>query len=117
MAGLAVDALMPRWSVKMESIPDPAVAGGGYLAMYVERSDRRPHRCQFGEKQYYRRAGSSSRMMEHFEIEDAFKRRATAHLDANYDVRSEETMGGPQGSTATVLVVISLFNSSATSAR
>jgi hypothetical protein len=41
------------------------------LAIAVARSERRPHRNEFGEKQYFKRIGDSSIAMEHYEIEDS----------------------------------------------
>jgi hypothetical protein len=55
--------------------------------------------------------------MEHFEIEDAFKRRATAHLDVSFEVQDAGTFEGQQGPLASVMVVFSLFNDSPVSAR
>ena len=44
--------LMPRHDgIRIEKITSPAAAGAGYLIMQVERSDRRPHRNEAGEKQ------------------------------------------------------------------
>lgn len=45
----------------------------GYVVIDVPRSERRPHMCQ-ANKQYYKRIGSSSYPMEHYDIEDSFKR-------------------------------------------
>jgi len=73
---MCVEALMPRHAgIEVAAIPDDAHAvGSGFVAIWVERSERRPHRNELVDKQYFRRAGDSSRVMEHFEIEDAFKR-------------------------------------------
>ena len=38
----------------------PGRDGAGYLLIEVGRSERRPHRCEFGEKQYFKRVGDSS---------------------------------------------------------
>jgi hypothetical protein len=83
---LSSEALMPRINnVAIEAIEEPVGSGVGYLAIYVERSDRRPHYCQVKDvRGYYRRALSSSRMMEHFEIEDAFKRFQVPELELGF---------------------------------
>jgi hypothetical protein len=44
----------------------------------------RPHRCELVEKAYFRRSGSSSRIMEHFEIEDAFNRISPPELELKF---------------------------------
>jgi len=68
--------LMPRnESVLIESVPSQQHPGAGYLLVYVDRSERRPHRSEVsGDKQYYKRVGDSAYAMEHYDIEDSFKR-------------------------------------------
>jgi hypothetical protein len=92
------ELLMPRHDgIEVEAIDDPATAGAGYLAIWVDRSDRRPHRSEAaGDKRYYRRAGDSSFVMEHYDIEDAFNRTAPTELKlAVAEIRN--TPGGPSG--------------------
>ncbi|MCP1540148.1 AlbA family DNA-binding domain-containing protein [Methylorubrum extorquens] len=56
--------------------------GSGYLLIYVERSERRPHRSEArGQKQYFKRAGDSFFEMEHYDIVDALSRNRTPELD------------------------------------
>ncbi|HEV2606198.1 MAG TPA: ATP-binding protein [Microvirga sp.] len=76
------DLLIPRHDgITVEQIPSAQVAGSGYLLVQVERSERRPHRSEAkGDKQYYKRAGDSSFAMEHYDIEDAFRRFTTPTL-------------------------------------
>lgn len=76
------DLLMPRHDgIVIASIPSARASGSGYLLVHVERSGRRPHRCEAkGDKHYYKRAGDSSFAMEHYDIEDAFKRFAVPTL-------------------------------------
>jgi len=57
----------------------------GYLAILVERSERRPHMCNF-DKHYYKRIGGNSFKMEHYDIEDAFKRMSLPDLDVVYEL-------------------------------
>jgi len=89
---ISSEAIMPRLSsVEVELIEEPAGSATGYLAMYVARSDRRPHRCEIsGVKGYYRRSISSSRMMEHFEIEDAFKSFQVPNLEVIVSLYRQE---------------------------
>lgn len=76
------DLLMPRHDgIVIASIPSAQASGSGYLLVQVERSERRPHRCEAkGDKHYYKRAGDSSFAMEHYDIEDAFRRFAVPTL-------------------------------------
>jgi predicted HTH transcriptional regulator len=86
------ELLMPRHDgIDIETVEDPATAGAGYLAIWVERSARRPHRSEAaGDKRYYKRAGDSSFIMEHYDIEDAFNRIAPTHLRLVFDERRDD---------------------------
>lgn len=77
------DLLIPRHDgIVVASVPSAITPGSGYLLVQVERSERRPHRCEArGDKHYYKRAGDSSFAMEHYDIEDAFKRFAVPNLE------------------------------------
>jgi hypothetical protein len=92
------EVLMPRVEhVDMAAIEDPAGSGSGYLAIIAERSEKRPHRCEVGGVQgYYRRSLSSSRQMEHYEIEDAFKRNSLPHLEVSLKHYRGMYIGGAQ---------------------
>lgn len=72
----AGELLIPRHDgIIVERILSAKAVDSGYLLVQVERSERRPHRCEAkGEKQYFKRAGDSSFAMEHYDIEDAFRR-------------------------------------------
>ncbi len=60
----------------------------------VPRSERRPHRAEAsGLKQYFKRSGSSSYEMEHFDIEDAFRRKAAPDLDVELFLRQAMQSG------------------------
>jgi hypothetical protein len=76
------ELLMPRHDgIEIEAIDDPVVPDTGYLAIWVDRSDRRPHRSEAtDDKRYYKRAGDSSFAMEHYDIEDAFNRTAPTEV-------------------------------------
>jgi hypothetical protein len=111
-------AIMPRHEgIRISIIRRSAEPNSGYLAVHVERSERRPHRCEFGEKQYFKRVGDSSIAMEHYDIEDSFKRFTAPRLEAEYRLSNAGRRSGPNGSFATVRVIISLRNTSNMSAQ
>ncbi|MGG6897226.1 AlbA family DNA-binding domain-containing protein [Rhizobium sp. BR 315] len=72
----AAELLQPRHAgvdvVRITSLADPT---SGYIIVHVPRSERRPHRSEAkGQKEYFKRIGSRSYPMEHYDIEDAFRR-------------------------------------------
>ena len=92
---LSSEALMPRIkNVDFATIEEPAVPGTGYLAMYIERSERRPRKFR-GPKGYYRRSMSSTREREHFELEDAFKSLQIPELELDLKMFGGSTYSGP----------------------
>jgi hypothetical protein len=111
-------ALMPRhdgiqiWRIDCSSAP-----GSGYLVIQVTRSERRPHRNEFGEKQYFKRIGDSSIAMEHYDIEDSFKRITVPSLDIEISLSDGGRRSGSDGDFATVQATLSLINHSQVSAR
>lgn len=98
----------------LKAVSDPSA---GYLVIRVGRSERRPHRSEGPQdKQYYKRSGTQSIPMEHFDIEDMFKRTVSPDLSLQYVVRNR---GG--GSTGGIKyrkmhVLLRLQNNSTTSA-
>jgi predicted HTH transcriptional regulator len=70
------DLLQPRHDgIRVASVPALNDSTTGYVIVDVPRSDRRPHRSEAAnQKEYYKRIGSRSYPMEHYDIEDAFKR-------------------------------------------
>src|SRR5208282_3733877 len=115
---ISAEAVMPRIAnVEFAAVEDPPNSGNGYLAMYVARSERRPQHCEIaGVRGYYRRSMASSRMMEHFEIEDAFKSSQVAELELNLRAYGSITYSDPRGSVATIGIEISMRNISNVSA-
>ena len=111
--------IMPRHDgIAVESIASVRHVSAGYLAIYVERSDRRPHRSEVsGDKQYYKRSGDSTVAMEHYDIEDSFKRLTVPTLELQWKLLSGSTVGGPGGKTYNVSIELRLLNSSSISAR
>jgi hypothetical protein len=111
-------AIMPQHDgIRMLSILSSSTPGAGYLVIHVERSERRPHRCEFGEKQYFKRIGDSSIAMEHYDIEDSFKRVVVPYIEVEYHLSDGGRRSGPEGSFASVVVSLSLRNRSQVSAR
>jgi hypothetical protein len=111
---LLSQAIMPRHEgIKVEAVPASSPPGAGYLLVLVERSERRPHRCEFGEKQYFKRIGDSSIAMEHYDIEDSFKRMTVPELTLQHSVSPARV----EGDRATVIVELMLQNDSTVTAR
>jgi hypothetical protein len=112
--------LMPRHDgIQVAGIPSAESPGAGYLAIYIERSERRPHRSEVrGDKQYYKRAGESTFAMEHYDIEDAFKRITIAKLTLEWRLSKggHSEKGDGSGHTDVNLILI-LSNNSSTTAR
>lgn len=75
--------VLPRLeSVAVDLIEKPGAPDTGILVISVERSERRPHRSEAaGDKRYYKRSGSNTVQMEHFDVEDAFHRQSVAKLE------------------------------------
>ena len=90
--------LQPRHDgIAVEAIPSQRQTGAGYLLVYVERSERRPHRSEAaGQKQYFKRAGDSSFEMEHYDIEDAFRRTTVAKLSLEWTLDRSHTNGNDE---------------------
>jgi len=53
---------------------------GGYVLVFVPASDSGPHRAR-PQREYYRRHGSTSQPMEHYELEETFGRRKKPKLE------------------------------------
>lgn len=79
---LSGQVLLPRHDgIRVERINAAEPTGSGHLAIYVERSERRPHMSKAPDDgRYYKRGGTSTFPMEHFDIEDALKRVALPSL-------------------------------------
>jgi hypothetical protein len=107
------ELLMPRHDgIEIEPIEDAAQAGAGFLAIWVDRSDRRPHRSEVkGAKNYFKRIGASSYPMEHYDIEDAFNRIAPTQLRLVFDDRRNDgTFGSGDQTTYSYVLRFSLRN-------
>jgi hypothetical protein len=111
---------MPRHEgISVEAIPALEPRGAGYLAIYVERSERRPHRAELGVGRYFKRIGDSSIAMEHYDIEDSFKRLVVPWLEVKTFIRPGGARRGPGPDTEfrQVAIDIHLRNPSPVTAR
>lgn len=76
------EMVQPRYEgVSVAAIMSDREPSSGYLLIAVTRSERRPHRAEAGDGRYYKRAGDSFYLMEHYDIEDAFRRVNQLDLD------------------------------------
>lgn len=115
---LAGQLVMPRLDGVTVRIFGVDSAGRGYVALTVPHSERRPHRSEVsGDKTYYRRSGTSFHAMEHFEIEDAFKRNSVASLELQHTLMSGSITQNNSLKTFSFKVVLSLQNASRTTAK
>ena len=80
------DLLQSRHSgIRVYPIPSIEYPGSGYLAVEVPASDQRPHRSQADAK-YYKRAGASNYIMEHYEVVDAIRSSAAPELRLGHEL-------------------------------
>lgn len=92
---------------ELHSITTPAISGieaieipiddnlSGLIAINIPRSVRRPHRAMAtGVKSYFKRSGSSTIEMEHFEIEEAFLSNVGPDIELSLELFSGGS-GGP----------------------
>lgn len=92
MTDFVADALNPRHDgISVKPIPSVSVPGSGYLVIDAPRSSRRPHMNQF-EKTYHKRAGASKFRMEHYDVEDAFRRQTGPELVLEYDLQVDTSI-------------------------
>jgi hypothetical protein len=114
--------LMPRHDgIRIEKVSS-STPGAGYLVMRVERSERRPHRNEAGERQYFKRVGDSNIAMEHYDIEDSFKRFVVPSLDVEFALSDGGTYSDspsltlPSWNFVTLIITLILVNRSQVSA-
>lgn len=92
---------------ELHSITVPSISGieamslvvdgesSGLIAVSVPRSDRRPHRSNAADaRSYFKRSGTSTVEMEHYEIEDAFLSNQSSDLSLELSLRSAGSGGG-----------------------
>ncbi|MDP4005083.1 helix-turn-helix domain-containing protein [Methylobacterium sp. NEAU K] len=109
--------LQPRHDgIHLHAVPSATAAGSGYLLMYIERSERRPHRSEAsGQKQYFKRAGDSFFEMEHYDIEDAFKRVSAPKL--SLEIEYQGSMMDGNGRPLVGIIVLFLRNIASITAK
>lgn len=84
----------PISGIEAISIPIPD-GNSGLIAVSIPRSARRPHRSSaVGARSYFKRSGTSTVEMEHYEIEEAFLSNSSPDLSLRISVRSAGS-GGP----------------------
>lgn len=101
----------------VHNIPSDRVQQHGYIVVEVPRSERRPHRCEVTNKQYFKRSGSSSIAMEHYEIEDAFRRTGTPDLRIETLLRARDGEKSLGRTTHEAVLDIIATNKGAASAK
>jgi predicted HTH transcriptional regulator len=76
--------LMPRHDgIRVHHVVRPD--NSGFLVIDVDRSLRRPHMSKAPDDgRYYKRAGDSTFAMEHYDIEDAFRRYTAPELSVSH---------------------------------
>jgi len=91
---------------EIHSITVPSISGieaisvanddgsSGLIAVFIPRSNRRPHRSNAADaRSYFKRSGTSSVEMEHYEIEDAFLSNQSPDLSVELVPRSTGSGG------------------------
>lgn len=91
----AADLLQPRHDgIRVAAIKTSADPGSGFILVDVPRSERRPHRSEAtDQKQYFKRSGSSSFPMEHYDIEDAFRRTSSPVVEVEVTFEPSTQIG------------------------
>lgn len=78
--------LQPRHDgLSLHAVPSQGSPTAGYIVVDVPRSERRPHMSNI-EKTYHKRAGASSFVMEHYDVEDAFRRISSPILRLSWEL-------------------------------
>lgn len=116
MTDLIGEALQPRHDgITVRAIPTANADGGGYLVVDVPRSERRPHMSHY-QKSYYKRAGASKFQMEHYDVEDAFRRQTGPELRLEYEL-AFDTWANDRDEERRVVWTIACVNEGIGSAR
>jgi len=81
-------------NLEVLSVEEKAGSNEGYIAISVPRSNRRPHRSEAtDQKQYFKRSVATSFVMEHYEIEDAFRSVVSPELDIRFKLHQAVRTG------------------------
>lgn len=98
------ELLQPRHDgLRVYKITAQEPNGSGFLVIEAPRSERRPHMSQ-ADKHYYKRSGSSSFAMEHYDIEDAFRRQTSPILVLSW--RLERRFSSPSSMSLRLHLVV-----------
>lgn len=91
----ASELLQPRHAhIEVLAIASSEDPTSGYIIVSVPRSERRPHRSEAkAQKEYFKRSGASAFAMEHYDIEDAFKRVSSPRLRLEFNFASHIKSG------------------------
>jgi hypothetical protein len=94
LLGIAAQLVLPRVD-GLRFLPIAAKGGEdeGYLIIEIPRSERRPHMSQ-ADRHYYKRSGTSTFPMEHYDIEDAYRRQTAPLLSVRTDLRQGLSIPG-----------------------
>jgi Putative DNA-binding domain len=89
------DLLQPKHStIRVASIPSYTASDTGFVVIDIPRSERRPHRSEAsGQKQYFKRTAGATFPMEHYDIEDAFRRQTTPDLILDFQLGTGVRIG------------------------
>ena len=93
-----------------------AGSDSGYAVTYVPATEGDPCMAKNRENRYYRRSGSQSLPMEHFEIADMFGRRRRPQMELHYQVSSGSVTSSHRGKFRGVVVTLHVSNSGRASA-
>ncbi|RWC15938.1 MAG: ATP-binding protein [Mesorhizobium sp.] len=106
VSGAVGDLLQPKNdSIRVQGFASSADQNAGYIVIDVPRSERRPHRSEAADqKQYFKRSGSASYPMEHFDIEDAFRRNGSPDLELVWDFAGHMSAGTTVNASVTLAI-------------
>jgi hypothetical protein len=94
VSGAVGELIQPKHEgVRVHGFASSMDAKAGYLVIDVPRSERRPHMCQADHK-YYKRVGTSSYVMEAYDVEDAFRRFSSPALHVETKIQCRSRSGG-----------------------
>ena len=111
------DLMQPKHDgVRIAAIESAADRSIGYLVVDVPRSERRPHMCQM-TRRYYKRAGTSSFEMEHYDVEDAFRREKSPDIELFHMFEGGLAVRGGSQARLTVHIPLMIKNVGPMSAK
>lgn len=110
------ELLQPRHDgIEAHYIISDQQTGEGFIVVAVPRSDRRPHMSQ-PQRAYFKRAGTSNFQMEHYDVEDAFRRQTGPDLRLEYELLLDQWDLG-SGNSSKLMLTLACTNQGSGSAR